>query len=114
MVTWQRDVNGQRRDYVQKQMLLLMLSTVVVFLFTTLPLAVTHVIGPLQPPYYEVWKIVYSVYTATTCFLSLSYSVCYYFFLITKNKNILFQIGFYIRCLTSKSFRTEFTNNNLI
>lgn len=76
--TQQSDVNSQRRNYVQKQMLLHMLSTIAVFLLTTLPLAIVHMIGPQLPLSYEIWMNVFYTFAATTWSQSLCYAVSFY------------------------------------
>jgi hypothetical protein len=70
--------NGKHRNYLQKQMLLLMLSSIAVFVLTTLPLAVAHMIGPQLPMIYQILIVTTSVFAITSWLQSLNYAVSYF------------------------------------
>ncbi|CAF0805501.1 unnamed protein product [Rotaria sordida] len=82
-----------RNRFFQKELFLLMLSSIIIFLTTTLPIATFRIIFPKQVLTMKVeeYGSVMSISAGLTCFWSFNYA-----------------INFYIHCLTSKLFRKEF------
>ncbi|CAF2460756.1 unnamed protein product [Rotaria sp. Silwood2] len=84
-------INRNRR--FQKELFLLMLSSIIIFLTTTLPIAIYHIVFPKQVLTMKVeeYGLVMSISAGLTFFWSFNYAM-----------------NFYIHCLTSKLFRKEF------
>ncbi|CAF1098929.1 unnamed protein product [Didymodactylos carnosus] len=82
----------KQSSFIQKQMFILMLSSIIVFLVTTLPMATYYII---------VYQPAVSLDRSIT---NVVLMLC----LFTFTLNINYAINFYIHCLTSKLFRKEF------
>ncbi|CAF3430627.1 unnamed protein product [Rotaria sp. Silwood1] len=91
-IKFQNQTRNRSRSF-QKELFLLMLSSIIIFLTTTLPIATYRIVFPKQVLTMKVeeYGSVMSISAGLTCFWSFNYA-----------------INFYIHCLTSKLFRKEF------
>lgn len=106
---------NQHQSAIQKQMFILMLASIAVFLVTNLPIGIYKIISPRGNVTAEALTRT-SIYTALVWFQSLNYAVrrSQFFFQLKVDRIYIsrtfffFKINFYMHCLSSTFFRKEF------
>lgn len=73
--TWELDKNTQRKKLLQKQMFILMVGSVCIFLTTTLPVGIYKIISPQNPNLGQAVLSIVTIWTGLGWFQSLLYAV---------------------------------------
>jgi cytochrome b subunit of formate dehydrogenase len=72
---WQQDQNMRRQNTLQKQMFILMLASICIFLITTLPMAIYKITSPRQADIFTSIFQIITIWVGLLWFQSLNYAV---------------------------------------